>query len=209
MVNLQSAESTLDPLFCLQNTRISALTVDERSTFFLNLYNLLFFHANLHARCYNASAWHDNDVSTRFHFWRYRYHLGCFGTLSLQDLFDALSPLQETSPAQKLTVLRRKENGFLMANSEFVVSVKPLYSEILTIQTDLAVTEYLARSVWQDYNRNVVCAPKWLFKVYPADQLYVLVERYWTAFSSKCYESGCQDQRPQIQKFILLLLLER
>lgn len=157
-------------LSTLQNFDLTSLRTDEeRLSFFINVYNLLFIHAMLHARRYDRrhglASWEMNEVTAKLHFWRYRYLIGSIGVVSLQGLYDGLSPLRTTFYEGKVEHPRRKENGFLLANSTNKTTVRVLYPAFFQAQTNLAIEEYLDRSLIYQSKRKVVRLPTWLFQV--------------------------------------------
>ena len=181
-VGISSAFRSLSALQhkdCMENVASD----DHRVSFLINVFNLLFIHSLVHAKFHGGQELLDNDVGQRVHFWRYRYHIGPFGLISLQDLYDELSPFRTSSGGKDAGKfggpVRRKENGFLMANSEHVIDVRVLHGEMLQQQWGLAVAEYLARTVWYEKGKKIVHLPTWLFRVYAADKLMGLVRREW------------------------------
>ncbi|XP_055334784.1 uncharacterized protein LOC129585906 [Paramacrobiotus metropolitanus] len=179
---LTSVSDLLNGLQALQHAKCDIVSDDERLVFYLNVYNLLFIHALLHSESLKASgfrSWQANEIVTRMHFWKYRYHLGEYGIVSLQDLYDALSPLRQPLSSQNLRLPRRKENGFLMANSENVITIQVLHADMLKAQTNMAISEYTKNNGFFDSGRNIFQLPGWMFRIYPSDQLYRLVEEHW------------------------------
>jgi Protein of unknown function, DUF547 len=154
------------------------VTENERSAFFINLYNLLFIHSLVDAKT-TLTETGQGDVAQRVHFWRYCYEIAPWGLVSLQDLFDDFSPFQHRKESTRFGVTRLKENGFLMANSDHRTAVCVLHGQMFEQQVALAVSQYLTRTTWYDAKKKVVRLPTWLFRIYPADRLMALVRKGW------------------------------
>ncbi|OWA52931.1 Zinc finger FYVE domain-containing protein 26 [Hypsibius exemplaris] len=189
-ITWEELSSSLNSLSALRERDVfeGVKTENERSAVLINLYNLLFIHSYVHTR--SQSVKNDHDVGQRVHFWRYRYEIGPFRQVALQDLYDELSPFRHTNEPGRFNVTRRKENGFLMANSEHVIDVRVLHGALLEAQGYAAVADYLARTTWYDRKKKIVHLPTWLFRVYPSDRLMVLVKKGWRGASEVDFEEA-------------------
>ena len=54
----------------------------------------------------------------------------------------------------------------------------------------MAVAEYVNKTTWYEASKKIVHIPPWLFRVYAADKLTVLLRRHWNQSSDVDFEDA-------------------